>query len=355
MPRNKTPDRAALSVPARQRPRVHVVLLDGTMSSLVPGFETNIGLTFRLLTQYGRRDDLSIFYEPGIQWRGIGRMHEVIAGIGINRQILRAYLFLAKHYRIGDQIVLMGFSRGAYAVRSLAGLIDQMGLLRPGRVNEDRLGRIYEHYRTDPTSQAAQDLRARHCRQEVEIAFLGVYDTVRALGIRWPLLWRFLGEVHPYHNHDLGESTRIGRHALALDETREAYLPVLWNVPEDRLCETAGAQGCDIVQMWFRGTHGDIGGQLGGRDRSRPLSNITLVWMLGEAEAAGLGLPNAWRQRFPTDPEAPSIGKFAGWSKIFLDRQRRVVGIDPSEAIHPSAGKNAEGPARDLPPAALER
>ena len=313
-----------------------MVLLDGTMSSLNPGCETNIGQIYRLLSEMDD-PDLQVYYEPGIQWRGVRRMHEVIAGIGINRQIRRAYLFLARNYEPGDRIMLLGFSRGAYAIRSLAGLIHKMGLLRPAQISEENLARVYHHYRCDPDCPAAQSLRETLSRPQVRIAFIGVFDTVRALGVRWPILWRFTGEAHPYHDHTLGQATAVGRQALAMHETRDAYRPVLWDVPETRLCETAGQPSCDIVQMWFRGNHGDVGGQISGREASRPLANIPLVWMLGEAQAQGLPLPDNWRARYPTEDTAPSIGNFAGWSKIFLDRSRRPIGRDPSEVIHPTA------------------
>jgi uncharacterized protein (DUF2235 family) len=81
------------------------------------------------LSDLPRSAHVTLYYEPGIQWRGFRRAHEVVAGVGINRQIRRAYLFLARNYQPGDRVVLMGYSRGAYAVRSLAGLIDRMGLL----------------------------------------------------------------------------------------------------------------------------------------------------------------------------------------------------------------------------------
>lgn len=305
--------------------RTHVVLLDGTMSSLSPGCETNIGLTYRLLRDLEASVPLTLYYEPGIQWRGLRRAHEVMAGIGINRQIRRAYLFLARNYRAGDAIVLMGYSRGAYAVRSLAGLIDQLGLLRAEEITEDRLARIYELYRRDPFEAAAAELRDRHCHPSAPIRFLGVYDTVRALGLRWPVIWRFSGTPHPFHSHALGPSTQTARHALALHESRAAYEPVLWRTD---------GQKRDVQQMWFAGNHGDIGGQLGGRRASRPLANVSLRWMLGEAEAAGLPLPRGWRARFPADAAAPSIGPLAGWGKAFWSRRRRRPGDDPSERVH---------------------
>ena len=315
----------------------HVVLLDGTMSSLKRGCETNIGLTYRLLSDLPGDADVTVYYEPGIQWRGVRHAHEVVAGVGINQQIRRAYLFLARNYRPGDRVVLMGYSRGAYAVRSLAGLIDQMGLLRAAQIDEDTLDRVYTLYREAPDSAEARALRDSRCHTKIEISFLGVYDTVRALGIRWPILWRFVPLPHPYHSHALGASTRVARQALALDETRMAYAPVLWEVDDERA--TNGA----VEQMWFRGAHGDVGGQLDGYTQARPLSNIALTWMLSEAEAAGLPLPALWRTRYITDADAPAKGTRRGAGRWFVTRRPRVVGLGPSERVHPSATGAATG------------
>ena len=70
---------------------------------------------------------------------------------------------------------------------------------------------------------------------------------------------------------------------------------------------------------------------------ARPLSNIPLVWMLERAEICGLPLPRDWRARFPCDANAPMVGTWRQWGKIFLHRRRRIVGRDPSESIHPTA------------------
>lgn len=313
------------------------------MSSLLPGRETNVGLTYRLLLDLPDEAPVTVYYEPGIQWRGLRRAHEVLAGIGINRQIRRAYLFLARNYRPGDRVVLMGYSRGGYAARSLAGLIDRMGLLRAAQIDAETLRRVYTAYREAPEGRDAQALKAARCHARVDIAFLGVYDTVRALGIRWPILWRFAPEPHPYHSHALGPSTRIARHALALDETREIYAPVLWDVSPERAASGA------VRQMWFRGSHGDVGGQLDGFTPARPLANIALVWMLGEAEAAGLPLPHLWRARYITDASAPAIGTSRGSGRIFVSRRAREVGRDPSECLHPSARAAATARGLSLP------
>ncbi|MFV2052061.1 DUF2235 domain-containing protein [Aliiroseovarius sp. YM-037] len=327
---------ASQSPPQPRRGRVdHVVLLDGTMSSLTPGCETNVGLTYKLLSEVAPAQHLSLRYEAGIQWRQWRNTLDVIQGAGINRQIRRAYGFIASRYRPGDRIFLFGYSRGAYAVRSLAGVIDRVGLLRADQATERNITTAYRHYRCAPDTEAAAEFRKLYCHPNVEIEMVGIWDSVKALGFRAPLIWKFFERSHAFHNHQLGQSIRHGYHALAIDETRVAYEPVLWNCPPD--------WDGEVQQMWFRGCHGDIGGQLGGHEASRPLANIPLVWILEKAEGCDLTLPEDWRARFPMDVNAPSVGTTKGWGKLFLARRKRMIGQDRSEAIHESAHGHRTG------------
>src|SRR5690606_21608428 len=111
---------AAAPEPGRVRGVVdHVVILDGTMSSLTPGEEGNAGLLFLLLKEMGHHANRRLYYEPGMQWEGWLRGVAILEGRGIGPQIQRAYGWLASGYREGDRIFLFGYSRGAYAVRSL--------------------------------------------------------------------------------------------------------------------------------------------------------------------------------------------------------------------------------------------
>jgi uncharacterized protein (DUF2235 family) len=309
----------------RRGPVDHVIVLDGTMSSLLPGCETNAGLTYRLLRELGHA---SLFYEAGVQWTDWRTTPDVALGRGINRQIRRAYGYLASRYREGDRIFLLGYSRGAYAVRSLAGMIDRVGLLRPNCATERNIRQIYRLYQYTPDGPSAQGFAERNCHTAAVIEMVGVWDTVKALGLRLPLLWRLTEPEHEFHNHTLGRSIRHGYHALAHDETRSAFAPVLWQCPP-------GWAG-KVEQVWFPGTHGDIGGQLGGFDAARPLSNISLIWMLGKLETCGLDLPEGWRGRFPINPEAPSVGTWMGMGKLFMLRKQRIIGRDPSESLHAS-------------------
>ena len=306
--------------------QTHVIILDGTMSSLTAGYESNAGLTYKLLREMGAA--LSIYYEPGPQWHDWRSALDVAAGRGINRQIRRAYGYLASRYRPGDQIILMGYSRGAYAVRSLAGVIDMVGLLRAEDATERNVRQTYRHYRHGPSSPAARAFASAHCYPQVEIEMIGVWDTVKSLGFNAPILWRLSTAEHAFHTHALGESVRNGFQALAIDENRVVYSPVLWTSPE-------GFEGY-IDQVWFPGSHSDVGGHLNGFSEARGLSNIPLVWMLKQANACGVPLPEEWQMRFPIDATAPSVGRWRGFAKLFLSRRKRIVGADPSERIDAS-------------------
>lgn len=316
--------------PARGRVD-HVVILDGTMSTLTPGCETNAGLTFRLLCAAGPSAGISLKYEAGLQWQGWGHAWHVATGVGVNDQIRRAYGFIASRYRPGDRIFLFGYSRGAFAVRSLAGMIDLVGLLRAQCATERNVRGAFRHYQNDPDSAAARAFADAHCHPAAPVEMVGVWDSVMALGLCWPLVWRLSAPRHRFHSPHLGKTVRHGFHALALDETRAAFAPLLWRTGPETVAR--------VEQVWFRGAHGDIGGQLGGFEAARPLANIPLVWMLGRAEACGLRLPEGWRAGFPCDAGAPSVGTLRGWGKMFLLRRRRVVGKDRSERMF------------DLPPA----
>jgi len=307
-------------------PKTHVIILDGTMSSILRCHETNAGLLWKLLV---RRNDpnTNIHYEPGIQWRGYRKSIEVIAGIGLNRQIQRAYLWLSKRWRPGDRIFLFGYSRGAYAVRSLAGVIDENGLLKPEHATVRNTEFLYRYYQERRNSPFAPLFSRRYCwpKQSVEIEMIGVWDTVKALGLRWPLVWRLVPMATEFHNDQLSGIVKSGYHALARDERRVAFAPALWHCPPN--------WDGHVEQVWFRGCHGDVGGQLSGFHAARELSNGPLTWMLQKAEAEGLALPDGWAAGFPHDPDAPSIGMNRGFGWMFRYRRARAIGVDPSERM----------------------
>nr|WP_240722746.1 DUF2235 domain-containing protein [Poseidonocella sp. HB161398] len=312
-----------------------MVILDGTLSTLHPDKVTNAGQIYTLLSDLPWKERPMLYYEAGIQWDRWRDSWQVIAGVGLNRQIQRAYGWLASRYRPGDRIFLIGYSRGAFAVRSLAGVIDRLGLLKARAATERNIRDLYRHYRDGPDSAVAQRFARRFCHLQPPVEMVGVFDTVKALGLRLPLLWRLTEPRHAFHSPELSHNVAHGYHALALNETRMAFAPVLWSEPE-------GWQG-RVEQVWFRGSHGDIGGQLAGRYAARPLANIPLVWMLEKLEERGIRLPEDWRARFPCDPLAPSAGNWTGWGKFFLYRRRRRLGRETSERLHETALHAAPG------------
>ncbi|AML51588.1 DUF2235 domain-containing protein [Falsihalocynthiibacter arcticus] len=310
----------------------HVIILDGTLSSLDDGLRSNAGLLYKLLCSLPARDRPNLRYESGIQWPDWRSTRDVIEGRGINRQIRRTYGFLASRYHTEDRIYLFGYSRGAFTVRSLAGMIEQVGLLKPHHATERNIRQAYRLYQGPADTDAIHAFRAAFCHPRVEIEMVGVWETVKALGLPIPFLWRLTDHRHAFHSPHLGTSVRNGFQALALDETRQTFAPVMW--------KSSPSWTGHVEQMWFRGHHADIGGQLGGFEAARPLSNIPLVWMLEQAEALGLTLPNGWRAQFPCDVTAPSVTTQRRWGPMFVSRWKRKVGRDPSESIHPSVPRD---------------
>jgi len=308
--------------------RTHVVIIDGTLSRLEEGQETNAGLLYKLLLENLPDTNLLVTYHPGIQGIGLRKWVNIAAGVGINLTICSGYAALSRHYAAGDKILLFGFSRGAYAVRSLAGMIGRIGLLKAEHMTSQRVQRAFRHYENDSNGPRATGFSRSYCHRDVEIEMVGVWDTVKALGLPYPLLNRMAPMATEFHDHRLGPSIANAFQALALDETRRAYKPILWEcVPrwEGR-----------VEQLWFPGTHSDIGGQIEDFQQARPLSNIPLVWMLKRAEVCGLSLPDNWQNRFPTDPGADMIGAYAGLAKLFLFRAPRRACDTPFDDLHRS-------------------
>lgn len=312
--------------------RTHVVIFDGTLSSLAPGVKTNAGILYTLLRKQAD-GHVRVHYAPGIQWRGWRKLRNVAAGTGTNRRIKRAYRWLARNWQPGDRVFLFGYSRGAYGVRSLAGVIDLHGLMRADHASRGNVDRLYRYYCEGRDPKSATRFSKRYCwpKGAVQIEMIGVWDTVKALGLRAPVVWRWLPNETEFHSDDLSEIVGAGYQALAHAERRVAFSPVLWRCPP-------GFQG-HVEQVWFPGAHADVGGQVARRPAARGLSNLALGWMLGKAEGHGLALPEDWREDYPPDPTAPSVGMDFGFGWLFRNRRKRTVGEDPSERVHPSVAE----------------
>lgn len=318
-------------------PLPHVVLLDGTLASTSGRRATHLATIRRLVLQ---TRPVRVHYGRGLQWDD---WRSVVMGQGIEDRIAAAYGWLASSWHPGDPIFVFGYSRGAFAARSLAGMIGRVGLLKPEHATERNIRVAWRIYR-DGASDAVRAGFRRRCHPEVPIELLGVFDTVAALGLRLPLIWMLTEGSHRYHTHHPGDHVRFGAHALALDETRAAFHPILWADPRPGRVE----------QRWFRGTHADIGGQLDGCEPCRPLANIPLVWMLDHAAARGLPLPPDWREGLGTDINARSMGTWYRWGRVFLLRAPRTVGT-AGDSLHDSVPLPYGGPALILDPELIRR
>jgi uncharacterized protein (DUF2235 family) len=310
------------------KPRNHIVVIDGTQSRMEKGHETNAGLLYKLLHETKNPVDETLWYHPGIQGHGLWNWVTIASGWGINQTIRDAYAHLSSRYRPGDKIFLFGYSRGAYAVRSLAGMINVLGLLRQEEAYERHVKKAFQMYECEDDMEAMKAFCDAYCHLKVQIEVIGVWDTVKALGIEYPLLSRLAPMATEFHNARIGRSVKFAFQALALGETRTAYSPVIWYADPD--------WSGHMEQVWFRGGHSDIGGHVWSFPKARPLSNIPLVWMLERAAMCGLVLPKDWKDRFPCDPLAPKLGNKRGIARFFLFRNKREIGLHPSEFLHSS-------------------
>jgi uncharacterized protein (DUF2235 family) len=221
-----------------------------------------------------------LHYQAGVGTRRRERLLGGGLGVGLSRNVQECYRFIVDHYEPGDELYLFGFSRGAFTARSTVGLVRNSGILRPE--HRHRIEEAYALYRnptrdSHPSGIAAELFRRTHSYDDVYVEFVGVWDTVGALGIpidgfRPPLLSR----MWTFHDTKLSRYVRHAYHAIAIDERRQPFKPTLWvQDPGD---------GQVLEQVWFAGVHCDVGG--GYADPS--LSEIPLLWMVDKAAACGL-------------------------------------------------------------------
>jgi len=322
-------------------PRNHVFIVDGTLSRLDDDCMTHARRLHIILSagRAGVRQTLG--YNRGIQGTGLSKWIDAAIGRGFNESVAQGYATLASRYKPGDRIFLFGYSRGAYAARCIAGMIDRIGLIRREAATERRVRRAFRYYRRGTITDGVRAFSHEHCHSTVDIACLGVWDTVKALGLPVPILSRFFPVATGFHDQQLGASVGAAYQALAADEDRTAYSPVLW--------ERGDWDGA-MEQVWFPGAHGDVGGERGCLFPPVPLTNLGFVWMMERAEARGLILPQGWREDFPTDPTAPMVGSRRGVNRLFLLRRpREAQRGENGQSVHDSIHERCAGVAGYTP------
>ncbi|KAI6030583.1 hypothetical protein F5J12DRAFT_903043 [Pisolithus orientalis] len=311
-------------------PRMLILCFDGTAGQFDSN-NTNVVKLFGLLRK-DAMDKQRCYYQPGIGtyfepgvvsplvswWAKI--MDEAIAWY-LDGHVMDGYKFLMANYRTGDKICLFGFSRGAYTARALAGMLAKVGLLP--RDNLQSVTFAYNYYKREDKKgiALAKKFKEEFC-QEVDVEFVGVWDTVQSTGI---LMSRSL----PFTDSNTFATTF--RHALSLDEHRAKFRPNLYHRPmknqKPSLAQKAtsgvtrvfnllrgkhhvSSEGdnpaengtsepgperpalpeTDVLEVWFAGCHSDIGGGNVEDDVKVSLAQITLRWMVEQVIASDCGV-----------------------------------------------------------------
>ena len=257
-----------------------VVFSDGTGQEGGKGENTNVYKLFNMVLD--RSVDQIAFYDRGLGtgWR---KLTGNIAGAGISKNIQECYRFIFDNYEAGDEIFLFGFSRGATTVRSLSGFIHSFGILPQSR--SELIKQAYKIYKTsekEKRESAAKAFIDRHHTMWCKIRFLGVWDTVMALGVPIKSIDVVIDKIpffkHRFHDLKLSQSVENGYHALAIDDERETFHPTLWDPDLNK--------DQSIKQVWFCGMHTDVGGGY----PEQELSDIALEWMVSMAMQHGLNI-----------------------------------------------------------------
>jgi uncharacterized protein (DUF2235 family) len=304
--------------------RLLIVCIDGTWNSSAEesrfkSYPTNVERISKLLISDGKKQ--LVIYRPGVGTRGyVDRVIGGVWGAGSTQLICDGYRFMCEHYEPGDRVALFGFSRGAFIVRSIVETIARVGILRHSELHYVgeavlRARRIRNPFSTRLARNQA--FSEQHCVRPDQVTFVGVWDTVIRYGPILPPVRLILEWVRRIHFGLLDQRVpRLVRHfchALALDESRAAFWPWRDAFEEYWLDE-------DLVEeMWFAGTHSDVGG--GYSDSG--LSAFPLQWMIERAKWVGLVFH---------DNEIPFPSRAGLWR--FLRSRRRI--LEDSDRIHDS-------------------
>ena len=338
-----------------------IVCFDGTWNT--PSQEdngvpapTNVYKMYRALADEADGIRQEKYYHTGVGTDG-GKLSKILDGAfgsSLGEHIQSAYYWLAGHYQNDAAIYLFGFSRGAFTVRSLGGMlagglldldaVDNRTAKRVKKKNASKLTvkeRSRARWKAVSSAYTAYRRKGKHLDQfktefkdcffhhadPVSIDFLGVWDTVGAAGIPddAELLNALFDRKKKWEFHDktLGEHVKVGRHAMALDEMRASFTVTRWS---------NRAEHPDAVEKWFPGVHSDVGG--GYEDSG--LSDGALDWMMNEAKKAGLAFGDVTGQIQP-NPRGVIHNSYKGVFQALRSRPRNIpVIIQGNPELHDS-------------------
>lgn len=309
-----------------------VICADGTWNrpeeDIEKDFPTNVLKLSRAIKPSANGVKQHVFYD----W-GLGSYHNSISagatGRGIHKNILDGYRYIVQNYGTNDKIFLFGFSRGAYTVRALSGLINNCGILkRPDARLIYEAWKIYKSplKKNHPNGEVSKIFRDNHCHPSRKVHFVGVWDTVGALGI--PFSFMGLFERHDeFYDTKMGSNVSNARHALAIDEQREDFEPTIWT----------SRPGVDLKQVWFAGVHSDVGGSYP-PDKKTGIraSDTPLAWMLDEAKNAGLKIEPHIRTSLTNGTKGKIHRSRKHVYRLKSPMHRRLIIDNKPTKIHPS-------------------
>ncbi|KAI0782398.1 hypothetical protein BC629DRAFT_1289259 [Irpex lacteus] len=285
-----------------------VVCLDGTGNEGSTGvFESNVARFYAMLMK-GHNVEQKVYYQAGIgtytsPWfltslaRNFSKALDKAIAWNLNTHVQEAYKYIMDHYENDSKICIFGFSRGAYIARALAGMIQKVGLLPPG--NDQQIPFAYRLYEDNSESgwKRSTNFKKAQC-VDVDIDFLGVWDTVDSVGF-------IRGKELPFTKSN--RSVKVFRHALSLDERRAKFHQFCWHWSSGKEAMQGVGEGDmlkagkklrksyipDVQEVWFAGCHSDVGGSVTA-EQIRPfppsLAHISLRWMIQQCFDTDTGI-----------------------------------------------------------------
>ena len=291
-----------------------ILCADGTGNRGGETPDTNVYRMYHSVERHQpeRQREQITFYDNGVGTSTNKYIRAVSGGLGFGfgRNVRQLYEFLAKNYNDGDIVYVFGFSRGAATARAFGGMLQECGLLDRnhtkckvnGRFDYDTFVELVEqafrHYRNGTGNRFKNE---EYVHNEVRIKFMGVWDTVSALGFPYQrtgdsliedilerpvpvwlaracdILFNFGSLAHKFYNYTPNQIVDHVYHAISIDDERKSFLPMVWDET------TPGLRG-DITQVWFAGVHSDVGGSY----NQTGLAYVTMAWMMERAEHHGL-------------------------------------------------------------------
>ncbi|MFA7387100.1 MAG: DUF2235 domain-containing protein [Thiohalobacteraceae bacterium] len=292
-----------------------------------------------------------VYYDQGVGTGNIlDRYSGGALGEGLEDNVYDAYRFLIANYEPGDELYFFGFSRGAFTVRSVVGMVRKCGVLNAASVRRYR--EAIELYRSEHHPTDALPIRFRgECSvvgdDKINVKFIGVWDTVGALGIPLRGLRSLTRAKYQFHDTELSGTVENAYHALAIDEHRAPFEPTLWAYKPK--------PGQTIEQVWFCGAHSDVGG---GYPESG-LSDIALDWMLGKAGKTGLRFADDAVKAYPLapDPGGTLHDSKTGLYRMTAGIERPIGGAAPDPQTPPGSAdaKRPVDPTQAVHTSVLER